>query len=53
MDDLGDSVAEEDSSSSDEDGSTMQRVKGHKVLATPAVRRVASENNVRLYLLPS
>ena len=33
-------------SSSDED-ELMQRVKGHKVLTTPAVRRIAKENKVR------
>ena len=32
-------------SSSDEDD-LMQRVKGHKVLTTPAVRRIAKENKV-------
>ena len=32
-------------SSSDED-ELMQRVKGHKVLTTPAVRRIAKENKV-------
>ncbi|XP_045160460.2 lipoamide acyltransferase component of branched-chain alpha-keto acid dehydrogenase complex, mitochondrial-like [Mercenaria mercenaria] len=36
------------SSSSDSDSSMMQRVKGHKVLATPAVRKIAMENKIRL-----
>ncbi|XP_060602359.1 lipoamide acyltransferase component of branched-chain alpha-keto acid dehydrogenase complex, mitochondrial-like [Ruditapes philippinarum] len=36
------------SSSSDSDSSMMQRVKGHKVLATPSVRKIAMENKIRL-----
>lgn len=30
---------------------THQEIKGHKTLATPAVRRLAMENNVGLFLL--
>jgi len=35
-------------SSEDSDESLMQEIKGHKVKATPAVRRVAKENDIRL-----
>ena len=37
-------------SSSDED-SLMERIKGRKVLATPAVRRIAMENKVLLFFI--
>ena len=47
---LGDSqesVVEVSSDSSSDDDSLMERIKGRKVLATPAVRRIAMENKVQ------
>ncbi|WAR22747.1 ODB2-like protein [Mya arenaria] len=46
-----DSIEQSDSSSSSEsdvEASSMQQIRGHKVLATPAVRRMAMENKIKL-----
>ena len=41
-------MVEVSSDSSSDDDSLMERIKGRKVLATPAVRRIAMENKVQI-----
>ncbi|KAH3849776.1 hypothetical protein DPMN_092180, partial [Dreissena polymorpha] len=43
-----DGQSSDNSSSSDDESSSMQEIRGHKVLATPAVRKMAKENKIKL-----